>query len=738
MKILLCILTSSKYNLLEQTIISAEKQYNHSCNIEIVIIVNTMSNNYFMKVNERYGTKYNIIRTRCNGRAGMGHNSVINVFKDNISCDYMFMVDEDDFLYPYAINQIETSINLYNPDILNLCYSDKGVFNKFKNQTDYNNIITSKNLFKVTNDVFHVFNNNGEPKYKNTRIRLSTSVNPFIDYLVTPCRFMLLSRKGLELFSKYEFVFDESMYVYDDLFPIVISLQEIENSDYNIIFLGNNHILLYMHYPNSVSHNTDHEIIKSKNINDTNRSKYYKKFFPNIEEDWNKLNKVDIKFLTNDIKLSIDNSYKLQFCDEIYEKIMYGCNIEYVVTEKKKILFVDNSCDYNFESPYIKSMGGTESAILFLAQNMKNYKCVIMNSTQQKHQQLDTEIIPFNKNTFFQDIGEVNPDYIIIQGSLLLSELIRKAYLNIPLYIWNQHDINVNFVINQYTNKTFDHINGIIFVSHWQKFRYIEKYNIPENKTFVMQNAISDVLYKNVGSKNIIKYKNNEDIMIFSSKPYRGLTLAFQLFPIIKKIYDQLFPNKKIVFKIFSSFENLREPNSNPITIEELEKLELSNHDKRFMDLYKNIINTDGMEFYGCVSQKELFKQLISSKIFFYPSYFEETCCTSVLEAIACGCNIVTTNIGAVPETLKLLYPTIDILFNRNFDSIEKYLLNPILIDEVINKEEFITRITNLTIKYITEYNTNINFKRIEKQLKFIQENSIWKHKSYELLNIIN
>ena len=51
-----------------------------------------------------------------------------------------------------------------------------------------------------------------------------------------------------------------------------------------------------------------------------------------------------------------------------------------------------------------------------------------------------------------------------------------------------------------------------------------------------------------------------------------------------------------------------------------------------------------GVEFYGKVKQTFLFEQLLTAKLFLYPTYFEETCCTSLLECMGCLCNVVTSN----------------------------------------------------------------------------------------------
>ena len=44
----------------------------------------------------------------------MGHNSLINLFKNRPIYDYMLMIDGDDFLYPYALNQLQKCFQDFN------------------------------------------------------------------------------------------------------------------------------------------------------------------------------------------------------------------------------------------------------------------------------------------------------------------------------------------------------------------------------------------------------------------------------------------------------------------------------------------------------------------------------------------------------------------------------------------------------------------------------------------------
>jgi len=68
--------------------------------------------------------------------------------------------------------------------------------------------------------------------------------------------------------------------------------------------------------------------------------------------------------------------------------------------------------------------------------------------------------------------------------------------------------------------------------------------------------------------------------------------------------------------------------------------------------LYRRCAETAGVEYVGLLTQPELPRELRSSiNILAYPNTFAETSCISVMEALASGCFVLTSNWGYLPET---------------------------------------------------------------------------------------
>ena len=61
---------------------------------------------------------------------------------------------------------------------------------------------------------------------------------------------------------------------------------------------------------------------------------------------------------------------------------------------------------------------------------------------------------------------------------------------------------------------------------------------------------------------------------------------------------------------------------------------------------------TEGAVMHGRTSQASLATELMESKVWFYPTWFQESSCISAMEAQAAGCVPVTTGLAALNETV--------------------------------------------------------------------------------------
>lgn len=231
-KYLITILTSSKLLFLKLCYQSLYNQLNESnLNYDIIIIINTLNDDYASSVLNSFNDKCKIIRTESNGFPGKGHNSCIEHFRNNTNYDYLIPIDGDDFVYPWFLDSISKYNNeLYKTDILLLPFSD---------------VITKQNIndlhypFKTFNWVIALEEHNLIQKVYEKKL------NPFNNSLKNINnlgRIILVSRNALNI----NFKFTENNY-YDDLIPL---LEIFEHSylypeKYKLYLLDDTNLFIY-------------------------------------------------------------------------------------------------------------------------------------------------------------------------------------------------------------------------------------------------------------------------------------------------------------------------------------------------------------------------------------------------------------------------------------------------------------------------------------------------------------
>ena len=166
-------------------------------------------------------------------------------------------------------------------------------------------------------------------------------------------------------------------------------------------------------------------------------------------------------------------------------------------------------------------------------------------------------------------------------------------------------------------------INSTVYVSHWQleKFRYL--FQVPLHNAHVIRNAIEPIEFKE-------KPKDGKIKLIYTSTPFRGLSILLDVMEILNR--------DDIELDVYSSTQ-----------------IYSSGYQQTYGHLYEELFdrarNMKNVNYYGHADNKDIHKALQEAHIFSYPSIFEETSCLAMIEAGAAGCSLVTTDLGALPET---------------------------------------------------------------------------------------
>ena len=165
-----------------------------------------------------------------------------------------------------------------------------------------------------------------------------------------------------------------------------------------------------------------------------------------------------------------------------------------------------------------------------------------------------------------------------------------------------------------------------VFNSHWtyEKYRYFFK--VPEDRCTVIKNAID---YDELQLKTDFTPKPKVK-MCYISTPWRGLEVALATMEAIK--------DPDITLDVYSSTiiygSNFHNQN-----------------DKSYEALYEKAKSLPNVNYMGYCPHDQLVAKLKDYDVNCFPSIWEETFCISAMESLAAGQLLVTTDLGAIPET---------------------------------------------------------------------------------------
>ncbi len=321
------------------------------------------------------------------------------------------------------------------------------------------------------------------------------------------------------------------------------------------------------------------------------------------------------------------------------------------------IAFVDFiNWDYTIDTAYQRPLGGSQSALCYLAEQLatRGHEVELINNAAMPGVSHGVICLPLAKARpeVWQNFDAVVMLNAVKQG-LAIRPLLRS---DAKLIAWLQHADDqpaVRGLANAEFREAFDRF---AFVSQWQRGRFEEVFGIPAERSHVMRNAIGPAFRGLVRSPHPGPLPEGEGataacggpkayspkafspqptahslILAYTSTPFRGLDLLVHAFPAIRK------EAPRTTLRVYSSMQVYQTPSEKDLA--------------QYGALYQLCRDTPGIEYIGSLSQAELAKQLVEADVLAYPNHFAETSCIAVMEAMAAGCYVMTSALGALPET---------------------------------------------------------------------------------------
>lgn len=174
---------------------------------------------------------------------------------------------------------------------------------------------------------------------------------------------------------------------------------------------------------------------------------------------------------------------------------------------------------------------------------------------------------------------------------------------------------------NQFMFNNIDKFDKFIFVSNYQRDRYMNYHNIPLNKIDVIYNCIEDVNLNDERNSDLIRF-------IYHTTPHRGLELLYPIFDKLSVKFENIHLDVFSSYKVYGWDDN-----------------------EQYQFLYKRLAKHPNISYHGAVSNSEIISHLRKTDIFLYPCIWEETYCLALTEAISNGVLCIHNDLGCLSET---------------------------------------------------------------------------------------
>ena len=202
--------------------------------------------------------------------------------------------------------------------------------------------------------------------------------------------------------------------------------------------------------------------------------------------------------------------------------------------------------------------------------------------------------------------------------------------------VW-MHPNHLETEMNELRDKQFlNYFKAFVFVSDWQYERFIQRFPIPMEKCYVIKNAIHP-FQKHEKPTGKLQ-------LMFHPNPIRGLDILLES---IRNIPDEDFE-----LHIYHELDVKERKRQYEQGLQTHDYAHVPQQEEEYLNYCLSLANQDRRVVrHTRTNNSKVREQLLNTHIFAYPSYFMETSCICMIEALAAGCSVLTSNLGALPET---------------------------------------------------------------------------------------
>jgi glycosyltransferase involved in cell wall biosynthesis len=292
-----------------------------------------------------------------------------------------------------------------------------------------------------------------------------------------------------------------------------------------------------------------------------------------------------------------------------------------------KIAFVDPyGWDYDPQTPFRRPLGGTQSALAYLSAALvrREHDVTLVNGVREPR------VCDGVRCTRLADLNGRFLDTfdLVVVASVAVGQRLRKSGAKVPLVLWCQHADDQPAVAALHDPHERAAWRGYAMVSHWQADRYVRVLGVDAAAVRILRNAIAPAFEAAVPHEPWFRC-GRAPALAYTSTPFRGLDVLLDAFPVIRAH----FPGARLAVWSGMSVYNKAAA------------------DDPYAALYERCRALTGVEYHGPIAQSALAPAMAGIDVLAYPCTFAETSCIAAMEAMAAGAFVVTTQLGALPET---------------------------------------------------------------------------------------
>jgi glycosyltransferase involved in cell wall biosynthesis len=294
-----------------------------------------------------------------------------------------------------------------------------------------------------------------------------------------------------------------------------------------------------------------------------------------------------------------------------------------------KLAFLDPlDWDYTPFSPLERPMGGSQSALCYLTPELAalGHEVTLLNNVSRPGLYAGVQC-PGHA-------GALSADYLnqfdaVVGINSAMGSRLRHRGVTTRLILWSQQAADQKDVQELRQPEERAAWNAYFLVSDWQALSYASDFGVPPERIAVLRNAAAPVFQSLERRAEPFFRTGKPPVLVYTSTPFRGLLMLLVAFPSIRAA----IPGCRL--RVFSSMGVYQlTPEQEPL----------------YQVLYALARDLPGVEYVGSVSQTALSAALAEADFLAYPNVFPETSCIAVMEAMAAGCLVCTSNLGALPE----------------------------------------------------------------------------------------